>query len=69
MCCTFIIRECTEDFTDTTKKEGNGRPGKTTTGSLDQKTTAGTKSKGRKLDTHATYMVNSCWGKVAGVIL
>ena len=25
--------------------------------------------KGRKLDTHATYMVNSCQGKVAGVIL
>ena len=24
---------------------------------------------GRTLDTHATYMVNSCQGKVAGVIL
>ena len=25
--------------------------------------------KGRTLDTHVTYMVNSCQGKVAGVIL
>ena len=26
MCCTFVTRECTEDFTDSTfKKKGNGR--------------------------------------------
>ena len=34
-----------------------------------KKTTGDLKSKGKTLDTHATYMVNSCQGKVAGIIL
>ena len=34
-----------------------------------KKTTADSVSKGKNTDTHATYMVNSCLGKVAGVIL
>ena len=33
------------------------------------KMTAESKSKGRTLDTYASYMVNSCQEKVAGVIV
>ena len=34
-----------------------------------KKTAAHLKSKGNELDTHAIYVVNSCRGTVAGVIL
>ena len=45
---------------------GYARPGKWS--SVMKKTAADSKTNGKKPDPHATYMVNSCQGKAAGVL-
>ena len=60
VCHTFIIRGCTEDFTDLTKK-GNDRLRKQAIDTLDlsmmKKMAANMKAKGKKLDLHTACLV------------
>ena len=68
VCPRLMTRECMEDFMDSTKKgKGHLRRQAMVVARLvndEKKTTTDLKSKGK--NTHVTYMVNSCQGKVVG---
>ena len=71
MCRTFITPECTEGFTDLTKKLKGclGKHSMVVPRLLMKKMTANSKSKRKNMDAYATYLVYSCQVKVARVIL